>query len=65
MGAYRPPEAQLGLLSCFLRDGWLVSWNEYSVYVLDCVNEVEEGRKPPSPGGLLGASPVTDSARAD
>lgn len=42
VGAYRPPEAQLGLLSCFLRDGWLVSWNEYSVYVLDWVNEVRE-----------------------
>lgn len=42
VGAYRPPEAQLGLLSCFLRDGWLVSWNEYSVYVLDSVNEVGE-----------------------
>lgn len=46
VGAYRPPEAQLGLLSCFLRDGWLVSWNEYSVYVLDWVNEVREHVSP-------------------
>lgn len=45
VGAYRPPEAQLGLLSCFLRDGWLVSWNEYSVYVLDWVNEVGENHR--------------------
>lgn len=43
VGGYRPPEAQLGLLSCFLREGWLVSWNEYSVYVLDWVNEVLVG----------------------
>ncbi|KAM9341628.1 tectonin beta-propeller repeat-containing protein 2 [Symphorus nematophorus] len=40
IGAYRPAERQLGLLSCFLRDGWILSWNEYSIYVLDCLNEV-------------------------
>ncbi|XP_075963363.1 tectonin beta-propeller repeat-containing protein 2 isoform X1 [Anarhichas minor] len=40
IGAYRPEDRQLGLLSCFLRDGWILSWNEYSIYVLDCVNEV-------------------------
>ncbi|KAJ8333335.1 hypothetical protein SKAU_G00422310 [Synaphobranchus kaupii] len=42
-GAYRPPERQLGLLSCFLRDGWVLTWNEYSVYVLDCVNQAIVG----------------------
>ncbi|XP_051250468.1 tectonin beta-propeller repeat-containing protein 2 isoform X4 [Dicentrarchus labrax] len=40
IGAYRPAERQLGLLSCFLREGWILSWNEYSIYVLDCINEV-------------------------
>lgn len=40
IGAYRPSDRQLGLLSCFLREGWLLSWNEYSLYVLDCINEV-------------------------
>ncbi|XP_035529490.1 tectonin beta-propeller repeat-containing protein 2 [Morone saxatilis] len=40
IGAYRPAERQLGLLSCFLREGWILSWNEYSLYVLDCINEV-------------------------
>uniref|UniRef100_UPI003AAE588F tectonin beta-propeller repeat-containing protein 2 n=1 Tax=Centroberyx gerrardi TaxID=166262 RepID=UPI003AAE588F len=40
IGAYRPADRQLGLLCCFLREGWLLSWNEYSVYVLDCINEV-------------------------
>lgn len=40
IGAYRPADRQLGLLSCFLREGWLLSWNEYSIYVLDCLNEV-------------------------
>ncbi|KAM3870930.1 tectonin beta-propeller repeat-containing protein 2-like [Diretmus argenteus] len=39
IGAYRPADRQLGLLCCFLREGWLLSWNEYSVYVLDCINE--------------------------
>ncbi|KAK1885891.1 Tectonin beta-propeller repeat-containing protein 2 [Dissostichus eleginoides] len=43
IGAYRPAERQLGLLSCFLREGWILSWNEYSVYVLDCLNEVIVG----------------------
>ncbi|CAJ1074901.1 tectonin beta-propeller repeat-containing protein 2 [Xyrichtys novacula] len=40
IGAYRPSDRQLGLLSCFLREGWILSWNEYSLYVLDCLNEV-------------------------
>ncbi|KAG7238051.1 hypothetical protein INR49_031405, partial [Caranx melampygus] len=42
-GAYRPADRQLGLLSCFLKDGWILSWNEYSIYVLDCVSEVIVG----------------------
>ncbi|XP_061898444.1 tectonin beta-propeller repeat-containing protein 2 [Entelurus aequoreus] len=43
IGAYRPAERQLGLLSCFLKEGWILSWNEYSVYVLDYINEVLVG----------------------
>ncbi|KAM4625057.1 tectonin beta-propeller repeat-containing protein 2 [Polymixia lowei] len=43
VGGYRPADRQLGLLSCFFREGWLLSWNEYSVYVLDCINEVIVG----------------------
>uniref|UniRef100_A0AAQ4QJ26 Tectonin beta-propeller repeat containing 2 n=1 Tax=Gasterosteus aculeatus aculeatus TaxID=481459 RepID=A0AAQ4QJ26_GASAC len=43
IGAYRPEDRQLGLLSCFFRDGWILSWNEYSIYVLDCHNEVVIG----------------------
>lgn len=39
-GAYRPTERQLGLVSCFLKDGWVLSWNEYSVYIVDCTNQV-------------------------
>ncbi|XP_036398118.1 tectonin beta-propeller repeat-containing protein 2 [Megalops cyprinoides] len=38
-GAYRPTERQLGLVSCFLKEGWVLTWNEYSVYVLDCLNQ--------------------------
>ncbi|XP_062252837.1 tectonin beta-propeller repeat-containing protein 2 isoform X2 [Platichthys flesus] len=40
VGAYRPADRQLGMLSCFLRKDWILSWNEYSVYVVDCVSEV-------------------------
>ncbi|XP_034419187.1 tectonin beta-propeller repeat-containing protein 2-like [Cyclopterus lumpus] len=43
IGAYCPEDRQVGLLSCFLRDGWILSWNEYSIYVLDCLNEVVVG----------------------
>ncbi|XP_037098194.1 tectonin beta-propeller repeat-containing protein 2 isoform X1 [Syngnathus acus] len=43
VGAYRPSERQLGLLSCFLKEGWILSWNEYSVYVMDCINQVLVG----------------------
>lgn len=34
------PERHLGLVSCFFREGWVLSWNEYSVYLLDTVNQV-------------------------
>lgn len=37
------PERQFGLISCFSQEGWVLSWNEYSIYVLDTVNQV---RKP-------------------
>lgn len=39
-GGYRPSERQLGMVSCFLKEGWVLSWNEYSVYVVDCTNQV-------------------------
>uniref|UniRef100_A0A672LZC1 Tectonin beta-propeller repeat-containing protein 2-like n=1 Tax=Sinocyclocheilus grahami TaxID=75366 RepID=A0A672LZC1_SINGR len=39
-GGYRPSERQLGIVSCFLKEGWVLSWNEYSVYVVDCTNQV-------------------------
>uniref|UniRef100_A0AAY4BLT5 HPS5-like beta-propeller domain-containing protein n=1 Tax=Denticeps clupeoides TaxID=299321 RepID=A0AAY4BLT5_9TELE len=42
-GGCRPCDRQLGVVSCFLKEGWLLSWNEYSVYVLDCTNQVIVG----------------------
>ncbi|XP_032882387.1 tectonin beta-propeller repeat-containing protein 2 isoform X2 [Amblyraja radiata] len=32
-------ERNLGLLKCCLRDGWVLSWNEASIYVIDAVNQ--------------------------
>ncbi|XP_078262140.1 tectonin beta-propeller repeat-containing protein 2 isoform X2 [Rhinoraja longicauda] len=32
-------ERNLGLLKCFFRDGWVLSWNEASIYVIDAVNQ--------------------------
>lgn len=33
-------EKHLGLVSCFFREGWVLSWNEYSIYLLDTVSQV-------------------------
>lgn len=33
------PEKHLGLVSCFFQEGWVLSWNEYSVYLLDTINQ--------------------------
>ncbi|XP_076979702.1 tectonin beta-propeller repeat-containing protein 2 isoform X3 [Tamandua tetradactyla] len=33
------PERHLGLISCFFQEGWVLSWNEYSIYLLDTVNQ--------------------------
>ncbi|KAM9290049.1 tectonin beta-propeller repeat-containing protein 2 isoform 2-T3 [Cariama cristata] len=38
-GSYSPPEKHLGLVSCFFREGWVLTWNEYSIYLLDTVNQ--------------------------
>nr|XP_020649277.1 tectonin beta-propeller repeat-containing protein 2 isoform X3 [Pogona vitticeps] len=37
------PERQLGLISCFFQEGWVLSWNEYSIYLLDTVNQTMIG----------------------
>ncbi|XP_026856108.2 tectonin beta-propeller repeat-containing protein 2 [Electrophorus electricus] len=39
-GSYQPTDRQLGVVSCFLKEGWVLSWNEYSVYIVDCTNQV-------------------------
>uniref|UniRef100_A0A8C5KS22 Tectonin beta-propeller repeat containing 2 n=1 Tax=Jaculus jaculus TaxID=51337 RepID=A0A8C5KS22_JACJA len=33
------PEKHLGLVSCFFQEGWVLSWNEYSIYVLDTISQ--------------------------
>ncbi|XP_054989460.1 tectonin beta-propeller repeat-containing protein 2 isoform X3 [Sorex araneus] len=38
-GGCGSPEKHLGLVSCFCQDGWVLSWNEYSIYLLDTVNQ--------------------------
>ncbi|NWI82008.1 TCPR2 protein, partial [Dryoscopus gambensis] len=34
-GSYSSPEKHLGLVSCFFQEGWVLTWNEYSIYLLD------------------------------
>ncbi|XP_073923223.1 tectonin beta-propeller repeat-containing protein 2 isoform X2 [Castor canadensis] len=38
-GSCSSPERHLGLVSCFFREGWVLSWNEYSIYLLDTINQ--------------------------
>ncbi|XP_004836973.1 tectonin beta-propeller repeat-containing protein 2 isoform X1 [Heterocephalus glaber] len=38
-GGCGSPEKHLGLVSCFFREGWVLSWNEYSIYLLDTVSQ--------------------------
>ncbi|XP_062432734.1 tectonin beta-propeller repeat-containing protein 2 isoform X2 [Rhea pennata] len=38
-GSCRSPEKHLGLVSCFFQEGWVLTWNEYSIYLLDTVNQ--------------------------
>ncbi|KFP32023.1 Tectonin beta-propeller repeat-containing protein 2, partial [Colius striatus] len=38
-GSYSSPEKHLGLVSCFFREGWVLTWNEYSIYLVDTVNQ--------------------------
>nr|XP_056707744.1 tectonin beta-propeller repeat-containing protein 2 [Euleptes europaea] len=38
-GSYSFPDRQLGLISCFFQEGWVLSWNEYSIYLLDTINQ--------------------------
>lgn len=41
-GSYSSPEKHLGLVSCFFQEGWVLTWNEYSIYLLDTVNQVDK-----------------------
>ncbi|XP_062037150.1 tectonin beta-propeller repeat-containing protein 2 isoform X4 [Lepus europaeus] len=38
-GSCSVSEKHLGLVSCFFQEGWVLSWNEYSIYLLDTVNQ--------------------------
>ncbi|XP_059039166.1 tectonin beta-propeller repeat-containing protein 2 isoform X1 [Mustela lutreola] len=38
-GSCSLPEKHLGLVSCFFQEGWVLSWNEYSIYLLDTINQ--------------------------
>ncbi|KAM9294313.1 tectonin beta-propeller repeat-containing protein 2 [Gastrophryne carolinensis] len=41
--SYKLTEKHLGLLSCFLHEGWVLSWDEYSIYIIDTVNQAVIG----------------------
>ncbi|KAM7164880.1 tectonin beta-propeller repeat-containing protein 2 isoform 3-T3 [Macrochelys suwanniensis] len=37
--SYSFPEKHLGLISCLSQEGWVLSWNEYSIYLFDTMNQ--------------------------
>ncbi|XP_068110732.1 tectonin beta-propeller repeat-containing protein 2 [Hyperolius riggenbachi] len=41
--SYKLSEKHLGLLSCFLHEGWVLSWDEYSIYIIDTLNQAVVG----------------------
>ncbi|XP_014352831.1 tectonin beta-propeller repeat-containing protein 2 isoform X2 [Latimeria chalumnae] len=49
------PEKNLGLVTCFFHEGWVLSWNENSIYVVDCVNQVVVGGLE-GPGDIVSVS---------
>ncbi|XP_029453833.1 tectonin beta-propeller repeat-containing protein 2 isoform X2 [Rhinatrema bivittatum] len=36
-------EKHLGLVSCFFQEGWVLSWDEYNIYLLDTINQAVIG----------------------
>ncbi|XP_060685235.1 tectonin beta-propeller repeat-containing protein 2 isoform X1 [Hemiscyllium ocellatum] len=56
--ATKPAERNFGLLKCFLHDGWVLSWNKTSIYVLDAVNQALIG-------GLEGLSGIVSVSCTD
>ncbi|XP_073466655.1 tectonin beta-propeller repeat-containing protein 2 [Aquarana catesbeiana] len=41
--SYKLCEKHLGLVSCFLHEGWALSWDEYSIYIIDTINQAVIG----------------------
>ncbi|KAL8168933.1 UNVERIFIED_CONTAM: Tectonin beta-propeller repeat-containing protein 2 [Gekko kuhli] len=54
-GSYSFPERQFGLISCFFQEGWVLSWNEYSIYLLDTINQALIGSLE-GPGDIVSVS---------
>ncbi|XP_063295881.1 tectonin beta-propeller repeat-containing protein 2 [Pelobates fuscus] len=40
---YVLPAKHLSVLSCFLNEGWVLSWDEYSIYLIDTLNQAVVG----------------------
>ncbi|XP_069806100.1 tectonin beta-propeller repeat-containing protein 2 [Dendropsophus ebraccatus] len=40
---YTMSEKHLGLVTCFLHEGWVLSWDEYSIYLIDTINQAVIG----------------------
>uniref|UniRef100_A0A8D0GXF2 Tectonin beta-propeller repeat containing 2 n=1 Tax=Sphenodon punctatus TaxID=8508 RepID=A0A8D0GXF2_SPHPU len=54
-GSYSFPEKHLGLISCFFQEGWVLSWNEYNVSLLDTINQAMIGSLE-GPGDIVSVS---------
>ncbi|XP_067411129.1 tectonin beta-propeller repeat-containing protein 2 isoform X2 [Emydura macquarii macquarii] len=52
------PEKHLGLISCLSQEGWVLSWNEYSIYLFDTINQAMIG-------GLEGSGDIVSVSCTD
>nr|XP_033809051.1 tectonin beta-propeller repeat-containing protein 2 isoform X2 [Geotrypetes seraphini] len=55
---FSPSEKNLGLVSCFFQEGWVLSWDEYNILLIDTVNQAVIG-------GLEGSGDVVSVSCTD
>ncbi|XP_074852572.1 tectonin beta-propeller repeat-containing protein 2 isoform X1 [Carettochelys insculpta] len=53
--SYSFPEKHLGLISFLSQEGWVLSWNEYSIYLFDTINQAVIGGLE-GPGDIVSVS---------
>ncbi|XP_030070049.1 tectonin beta-propeller repeat-containing protein 2 isoform X2 [Microcaecilia unicolor] len=58
VGKFSPSEKNLGLVFCFFQEGWVLSWDEYNILLIDTVNQAVIG-------GLEGSGDIVSVSCTD